>query len=364
MKRIFLVGMNMFRILFRKKSSFVLYLLLPVLIAGAAFFLTHFFSTTVTVGVVNEDDGSYGKAFVNLLGQVGNAKIVSDTPSQLRQALDTGTVDYGIAVGRDFSRQIQSGTVPQVTFYQYGSSASSGMEELVSATLKSEVGRAAGESGESVSVKTVSVPKTTSNGNKNISTMGLFIMFLLFSASFVSELIIEDKAGGAFYRVISTPVSEPEYVLGNILVNLVIVSAQILIALAAILFLFHIEVYVAFWKLFLTLLLFGCTATAFGILIASFCKEHEQANSLQTLIILPTSMISGCLMNISIMPDAVQNAARLTPQYWTLEAITSLQKGERFLNTLPDLLILAGFASLFFLVAIFVFKRNRDLNAP
>jgi ABC-2 type transport system permease protein len=70
-------------------------------------------------------------------------------------------------------------------------------------------------------------------------------------------------------------------------------------------------------------------------------------------------MLGGCYWPIWMMPEFMQKAAMLVPQYWANEAISLLQQGKTLLDLPQHLLALTGFSALFLALCVFALRRSK-----
>ena len=78
---------------------------------------------------------------------------------------------------------------------------------------------------------------------------------------------------------------------------------------------------------------------AVGVFIISLCSNENQISVFSTLIVFPSSMISGCLWPIEIMSDNLQKLSYIFPQRYIY---ILLEKFSIVLNCLNNALRVAG----------------------
>lgn len=191
------------------------------------------------------------------------------------------------------------------------------------------------------------------------SVGGWAVMFLLFGVSGAAISLLEDKKAGLYPRLLSAPLNTSHILFSKYLFFIL----QGLVQLA---FLFC-----AGWILFgldplsnLPLLLLMCLATAaastgFGMLLASLVKTPSQANGISTMLILVFSMLGGAMFPVSFMPGFIQKIAIISPVYWAMEGFLDvLWAGRGLRDVLPELAVLAGFASLTIAISHRNFRRG------
>lgn len=191
-----------------------------------------------------------------------------------------------------------------------------------------------------------------------IQTMGFLIMIMLMSAINMSEIILLEKEKRTYFRLLSTPISTRKYLLANVLVNMIVMTIQVVITLTIMKSIFNIGLNMTYWEAAVVMLLFSLIAVGLSLVLISFSKSRSAASALQNLIILPTVMLSGCFWPVEVMPTTLQKIANFLPQRWTLDTLTKIQEGHSISELSLHLLILFAFAAAFFLIAVYKFSRN------
>lgn len=191
-------------------------------------------------------------------------------------------------------------------------------------------------------------------------TIGFLIMIMLMSAGNLSEIIHSEKENRTYFRLLSTPINARKYILSNIVANMIVMTAQVLITLTIMTSVFHIDINIPFWEAAAVMLIFALIAIGVSLIIVAFTNNRSAAGALQNLIIMPTVMLSGCFWPVEVMPTSVQRIADFLPQHWTLDTLTKLQEGNTFSSLYLNIMILFAFATAFFLIAIYKFGRNNN----
>jgi ABC-2 type transport system permease protein len=191
-------------------------------------------------------------------------------------------------------------------------------------------------------------------------TIGFLIMIMLMSAGNMSEIILLEKENRTYFRLLSTPINARKYILSNVLVNMIVMTIQVLITLTIMKVVFHIGMNMSFWSALFVMSLFSLIAVGISLVIVSFSNSRSAAGALQNLIITPTVMLSGCFWPVEVMPKSLQRIADFLPQRWTLDTLTKLQEGNPFSGLYLHFIILFAFAAAFFLIAVYRFSRNNS----
>ncbi|KJE32264.1 ABC-2 type transporter family protein [Geobacillus kaustophilus] len=205
-----------------------------------------------------------------------------------------------------------------------------------------------------------SLSDTAKQRGVTYQTIGYLVMIMLMSAGNLTEIIIKEKEERAYSRLLTTPIQARTYVLSNIVVNLLIMTAQITVTLVAMKNIFHIHPNIPMWQMALVLLLFSLSAIGLSLITVMFANSSASAGALQPLVTVPTCMLAGCFWPVELMPKFLQKAAYFMPQRWALDFLVKLQEGRSFGSLYLHMLILLAFALTFFLLAVYKFSRSQQ----
>jgi ABC-2 type transport system permease protein len=111
------------------------------------------------------------------------------------------------------------------------------------------------------------------------------------------------------------------------------------------------------------MMFFSLVSVGLSLVITAFATNSNSAGALQTLIMTPTCLLSGCFWPVEIMPKAAQKMADFLPQRWLLDTISELQKGHSLSNLALNFATLFAFALVFFMIAIYKFSRNNNVKS-
>src|SRR5207302_9863741 len=94
-----------------------------------------------------------------------------------------------------------------------------------------------------------------------------------------------------------------------------------------------------------------CTS-AFGLLLASFCRTRAQLGAISTLVVLTVSALGGSMFPRFLMPEKLQKAGLVLFNSWALEGFTNVFWRDLPLTSLLlPMAVLAGFGIVFFAAA-------------
>ena len=148
-------------------------------------------------------------------------------------------------------------------------------------------------SGSTFQLSTTTVADQSANHDMTNRTIGYLVVFMLFSAVNLSALTIRDRENRTYYRLLSSPITARSYVFSNAIVNIVLMMIQIAATLFVMTRFFHIEPGIPLWQMFLILSLFALVAVSLSQVIVAFSDSTMMANGIQTMVIMPTSLLAG-----------------------------------------------------------------------
>ncbi|USB33456.1 ABC transporter permease [Paenibacillus sp. YPG26] len=362
---------------FRRRVNWLLFFGLPV--AGILISTLMYGGSgqnVLRIGIVNEDSGQRIAAdTVQMVKGLNHIKVVQVSESGLRSELAAGSLDTGIILGSGYSQSIRGGSPDHITIQSVkGASVTAYVKAMLNQYIDnvSSISRIAGkDSGkfeqlyaafQSAEFKLTAstVPDTSSTKRMSYQSIGFLIMFMMNSAVGLSEIILLNRENRTYFRILSSPISSRTYVISNILVNLCVMLAQIVVAVFFLTYVFKLSAGIRVESLLVILGLFSLVSVGISLVVIAFSKNSASAGALQNFIVTPTCLLSGCFIPLEIMPNAVRRIADFLPQNWVLESIEKLQTGAALTSVWFNMVLLLAFAVLFFLVASYKFGRNND----
>lgn len=378
MRNAMLIAKNVLRSVFKKKSSFIVYLVIPVLCILLSLALySSSGSGTSTVGIEDNDKSVLSEDMVKTMNISDKFKIRSIDEKDVKNSIISEKVDCVLVIPKGFENVIRNGNAEKLELISIkGESVTAWIknytnyyvENLMDISKASEGNKDIFDriyDGQKKGKATVSVQSVSDKHCGKATTqqgMGLFIMFVLLGSTMTANFVLKEKEERTYYRIFCAPVKSSIYIFGNLIANIAIICIQVIAVIFFQRYALHIDTNLPDIELFIILMDFGLVSVAFGMLIVAFSKSRYQANSLSTLIITPSCMLSGCFWPQTIMPAAMQKISKFLPQTWVIDAITKAQGSAGFSKIGSDLLIILAFAFVFFLIGIYKFRINKDVN--
>ncbi|MBI2776169.1 MAG: ABC transporter permease [Chloroflexi bacterium] len=204
--------------------------------------------------------------------------------------------------------------------------------------------------------------------------LGLFAYFFVFILTGISFL--RERVGGTLERLLSTPVTRAEIVVGYSLGFGFFAVLQVLILTLFILanvdvpalgpipaFTIGLGVASAGSPLiaFLVAVVLAVGAVNLGIFLSTFARTELQMLQFIPLVILPQSLLGGVFWPVERLPDVLQAVARILPVTYAVDALREVMIKGADLGTRAvqlDLAVLAGIAIFFVVLGATTIRRE------
>lgn len=412
MRKILLIGFKDLKLVFRDKAARIFILLAPFLLTLGLGLVTGAFGTSNSNGIsqmkviiVNQDGGQLGQALVDLFQSADLADLVAPAlvvdPGTARAQIDAGDAVAAIIIPVGFTdniipvnNQAPSSDVLHIEVYKNPlSPVSAGViqsivEEFIS---RVEIGRVGGQvivtqmlaagliTPDQVSAIALEMGQRQANAvdqapaialqaaqsgqlQKAFNPMaymapGMALMFLMYTVSNGGRSILAEQALGTLPRLLVSPTSSAQVLIGKIFGVYVTGVIQMLILIEACSYLFGIQ-----WgdSLGMQVLVLAAVfaATGWGMLVTSLARTPGQVSSLGTAIMLTFGILGGSFIQVSILPGWFQILSKITPNAWGLDGFTTLGMGGSLVDLGKPLLGLAVMGVVLFAISILIFSRR------
>ncbi|MEH7355333.1 ABC transporter permease [Neobacillus drentensis] len=193
---------------------------------------------------------------------------------------------------------------------------------------------------------------TNSSVEINLMFVGFAIMFMMFGLSGAASAILGERIEGTWGRLIVSPVSKLQIILGYLLAYFFMGWIQLAVLMAAMNVMFDTS-----WGRMTYLIPFASLViicvVGFGLMIAGLVKTKQQASAISAVLIVSTCMLGGVYWPIDVVPDIMQKIALGVPQTWAMSGFKEIISGSLHAGTLvKDAAALLGFTALFFFVGL------------
>jgi ABC-2 type transport system permease protein len=335
-------------------------------------------SSTVRVAVVNESGNPAGDAVVlklaNAFSSQPNIEIDNDVhdAASARRALIDKKVDLVVVLPAGFSPTNRTIDLETLGLNPAGEA---GAMPSIQQALVGVVVRDAG--GVLPTIERSSVygsPDATQLDTLAPVVVGFFVYFFVFILTGVSFL--RERMGGTLERLMATPVSRAEIVLGYSLGFGFFATLQIALVLAFVIgrlsipelgpipaFAIGLGVRTVGNPLiaYLLVLVLGLGAVSLGIFLSTFARTEFQILQFIPIVIVPQGLLGGFFWPIEQLPDLLQPVARILPVTYAIDGLRQVMIAGADLTSpqvLLDLGVLVGIAAVFVVLAAATIRRE------
>ncbi|MGL5354353.1 MAG: ABC transporter permease [Clostridium sp.] len=191
------------------------------------------------------------------------------------------------------------------------------------------------------------ITETPYTGTKSEVTIegkiiGFLVMFLLMGSTMLLENFLTDRESGVYVRVLNGGLSYFQYMIGQLLfiVCTFILDAAVLTLL--VIKLFGVTLNISLLLFTMILILLGIFAATYGLFISTIIKNKVTVNIGSSVIVLVTSLLGGCLVNINDSNKIMEFIRNLIPQKRLINLANSFNYSDLVYILIVILLFILG----------------------
>jgi ABC-type multidrug transport system permease subunit len=163
-------------------------------------------------------------------------------------------------------------------------------------------------------------PKIATGKERMLPAM--LVMYIMFQVmTFFLSLWVDDLRTGKIKRIVMSPATPRDLLLGEIAARLIWAAFQVVIILGVGSLLLHVHLKVNWLNFSLVLLAFMLAAASIGMMAASFFRSSEKAGAIGVMISLVLAALGGCWWPLEIVPTAMRAVAHALPTGQAMSAI-------------------------------------------
>jgi len=194
-------------------------------------------------------------------------------------------------------------------------------------------------------------------------------MFAFFLVGFMAASILKEKEAGSFRRLLAAPMPPATIIIGKMLAFIGVVFVQMLVLFGICRLFFDMPLGDSPLALFALTLALALAATSIGMLVGSLARTSKQAETIGMLLGFVLMFASGFISAFSLEVTGTNvdiqipsegfsyYLSQLTPHAHAANGYMKLILfGAGFVDIVPNILALLGFAAIFLAVAIWRFK--------
>jgi len=371
-RRILAVAAKDIKILLRDRQAFAMLLAMPImLIVILSLALQSTFEQAplaFDLPVIDYDGSAQSQRLTELLQETDGVTVLSrpaTSEANLREQVRDGEHLAALIIPTGFAESIDDGGMAELSVLidpeegASGGVASAVVDRASRQLIADSADTAAASEGPSISVVTEGA---TSGGSREPDVYeqnvpGFAILAGFFMTMFVAGSILAEKFLGTFRRLMATPVTRSQVLLGKVLGSFAVGFVQMMLLFAFGYVVFGLSLGSQPLGIVLVTLGVVSAATGLGVLIAGFARTDQQATAFGTLIVLSMAALGGSMVPRFIMPDTMQTIGLITPHAWAIDGYHEIiVRNEGLLSVVPHTAALLGFAAIFFSIGAWRFS--------
>lgn len=190
-------------------------------------------------------------------------------------------------------------------------------------------------------------------------TPGIMIQTTTFVSIFYGLTIVWERESGILKKLLVTPASRYSMVIGRSMASGVraIFQALIILPIAFIIGVRFIPNLAYFILAFIIIFFASGGFAAISILVASFMKTRERFMGIGQAITMPLFFASNALYPLQLMPPILREISTINPLSYVVDAVRGLLITGNISNLLLDLVAIALFDIIMFIIASISFRR-------
>jgi len=190
-------------------------------------------------------------------------------------------------------------------------------------------------------------------------TPGVLIQSTTFLCIFYGLMMVWERDSGILKKLLVTPASRYATVIGRSMASGIraIFQGLIIIPVALLIGVRFVPNVAYFVSAFVIIFFASGGFAAISILVASFMKTRERFMGIGQAIIMPLFFASNALYPVQMMPPALQYFSAVNPMSYVVDATRGLLITGDLSNLLIDLVAIAVFDVVLFILASVSFKR-------
>ena len=401
MKQLWAVAVNELKVEFSDRSTWLSFLLLPLVftvVIGAA---TRGFSSDpnadprTPVAVVDHDGGALAVALADTLAQSKVVRVETLGESQALAALKAAKVPAVILLPQGFSAGLLNGQKVDLQLHLAASNADG-------LAFRTEIQRAAAQVSGAVLAAQISVDEAAArrpfanpaehdayfqsalklsqaaivsptvrvdarqapaatqpivaNGYA-LSSPGQLVTWVLATLLAGAATVVGERTLGTLRRLLTTPAARWTILGGKILGRFLMGLAQMVIMITFGQWVLGVKWGNSPLAMLMVAVCFGLAATALGLFLSTLARTEQQASALISLGVFLLAPLGGAWVPLEITPPAFQTLAQIFPTTWAMRGFTDVVvRGQGPSGVLLECAVLLAFAVVLFGLGIWKFK--------
>jgi ABC-2 type transport system permease protein len=189
------------------------------------------------------------------------------------------------------------------------------------------------------------------------SSAGIMVQFAMAGIIGAATILVLERKSGALRRLLTTPISRIEIILGHFGAMFVIIFFQLALLVAFGQLALNVDYMQEPLGTLLMMFITALWAASLGLLIGTFSKTDDQVAMYAIIVMLILAALGGAWFPLEFSGQAFQTIGHLTPAAWAIDGFENIVVRELGLSSvLLPAAILFAYTVAFFAVATWRFK--------
>lgn len=350
----------------RDRRTLVLIFAVPLIVLSLVGYLIDLKPADVKFGVVNEDQAlvSVADSIIGMMEENTDLPMSELSRVEAERQLREGRIQAVLAFPGDFTQSLIMGQGPTITLLLEGSDpqVTGYVRDNLAAAITQTLAGIPGMEGRSIEIEPEFVhgglDYTTMDylGPAFIVLIPFFFVFLLTSISFLRE-----RAQGTIERLLASPLSRAETVVGYMLGFGLFAFVQSLVILFFTVYVLDVNCEGNILAAILVVIVMVLTAVNIGIFVSTFARNEFQAVQFVPLIIFPQALLGGLFWSVGSLPWFLRWLSYIMPLTYANFAVEDVMiKGASVIDWSvgSNLLILVAFTVVLITLSSVTLRRQ------
>lgn len=209
------------------------------------------------------------------------------------------------------------------------------------------------DSGSTFSLAPIQVVNILGDGKSNpivsMYAAGIAVMFLLFNATSVSGVLIEERSNQTLDRLLASNLTMDQLLLGKWFYTAFLGILQVTVMFIWASLVFSVNLVDHLDGFVMMTIATAMAASGFSLFMATLCKSRSQLNGVSTVLLLTMSALGGSMIPRYLMSDSLQRLGLLTFNAWAIDGYDKVFWRELPVQTLAPQLAVLTISGVFFL---------------
>ena len=367
---------------FRDRMGLFFIVILPMILV-VVLGLTYGGMNTARIGIADQDGSSLSASLIGDL-QTTDVRLEIrryDTAADLRDAVERGFIEIGLAIPSGYDAALRDGRRAQVEIVaqpqSYASAVRTAVDGAVArqtaliqaaryaasatgvsfdAALVAAQDRQSAVAGVGVTVEAVSDVSSNPNGFA-VGAESQVILFMFLTSMTGAAVLITTRQLGVTRREFSTPTAVRTIIAGETVGRFVFALFQGGFIVVASALLFGVD-WIDPLATGAIVIAFALVASGAAMLLATLVANEHQLSAVGPALGMILGLVGGTMVPMEVFPDAIRTLSHATPHAWAMDAFHRLLlDGGGLAEVLPEVGVLLGFAAVLLTLAVFRFRR-------